>query len=171
MTVQLLLCLLLLSSISAAAQKAMGVFGPVDTVVLRNRPAATLSDEKDGLYEVITSESYQAIVSGGAGLVICDELPTYQKRNRKDNLALFIQQNLRYPSPRICVDGRVFVSFIVGNDGRVYRAKVLKGLHPLFDTEALRVIQLLSGHFTPAVCGGRARPHEMVLPVVFGFAD
>ena len=164
MTIRLLLCLLLLSGLPAAAQTVP----PVDTTGLYSGSAtpSTASAPEDGLTNIITLETYRAINHGGP-LMICEELPVYRARNRKDNLALFIQQNLRWPNARLCVEGRILVSLIVGPNGQVYRAKVLNKLHPLFDAEALRVAQLLSGHLTPAVCGGKARPHEMVVPVTF----
>ncbi|SDY17589.1 energy transducer TonB [Hymenobacter psychrophilus] len=168
----LLLYLLLLSGLPVAAQVVEPYRVPqagIDTVGLHSKsahPPAVVLDEDDGLYDVITAETYWAIAHGGP-VMICEELPTYRARNRKDSLGLFIQQNLRWPNPRLCIDGRLFVSFIVGVDGQVYRAKVLNKLHPLFDAEALRVVQLLSGHLTPAVCSGKARPHEMVVPVTF----
>ncbi|WP_366671508.1 energy transducer TonB [Hymenobacter taeanensis] len=111
---------------------------------------------------------YHAVASGGP-IVICESVPAYQKRNKKDSLPLFVQEHLHWPviGGRVDVEGRVFVSFVVGTDGNVYRAKIVKGLHPDFDAEALRAVQLLSGHFSPAICGGIARPYEMVVPVLF----
>ncbi|AHJ99610.1 energy transducer TonB [Hymenobacter swuensis] len=143
-----------------------------DTVGLRSKPLELKIEPlaEDGLSGVITLETYQAIGKGGP-VMICEVMPTYLKRNKKDNLLLFIQQNVQWPSMglRMQVEGKVHVSFIVGTDGKVYRTKVLKGIHPAFDAEALRVVQLLNGHFSPAICGGIARPHEMVFPVYFAF--
>lgn len=115
------------------------------------------------------SVSYRGFPEGSVGLIVCEIVPAYKKRNQKDSLARFIAQNLQWPDTtgRMCIDGRVYVSFVVGEKGQVYDAKVLKGLHPLFDAEALRVVQLLDGHFTPALCGGVAKAHEYFLPVFF----
>lgn len=123
---------------------------------------------EDGLSGVITFETYRAIGEGGP-VMICEVMPTYLKRNKEENLLLFIRQHVQWPEngEMICVEGRVFVSFIVGTDGRVYRTKVRKGIHPLFDADALRVVQLLNGYFSSAICGGIAQPHEMVVPVSF----
>ncbi|MCA8833212.1 energy transducer TonB [Hymenobacter pini] len=65
------------------------------------------------------------------------------------------------------VNGWVFVSFVVDTDGQVYQAQVRKGIHPLFGAEALRIVKLLNGRFSLAICGGVARAHEMVAPVSF----
>ncbi|WP_185816800.1 energy transducer TonB [Hymenobacter metallilatus] len=127
-----------------------------------------VSLDEDGLSGVITFETYRAIGKGGP-VTMCEVMPAYIKRNKKDSLQRFILENTRWADPtgKMCIDGRVFVSFTVGPDGQVYRTKVLKGMHPLFDAEALRVVQLLSGHFSSAICGGVALAHEMVVPVSF----
>lgn len=154
----------LLGSQNVAAQAT------VDTAGLRSRPLESKSEPlaEDGLSGVITFETYRTIGQDGP-VMICEVMPTYLKRNKKDNLLLFIRQHVQWPENggMICVEGRVFVSFVVGTDGKVYRTKVLKGIHPAFDAEAVRVVQLLNGHFSPAICGGIARPHEMVVPVSF----
>ncbi|WBO83880.1 energy transducer TonB [Hymenobacter yonginensis] len=69
----------------------------------------------------------------------------------------FLQKNLRWPENggMICAEGRVFVNFIVGKEGRLREFKVLKELDPLLDAEALRVAQLLDGRFTPGAQDGR----------------
>ncbi|AII52199.1 energy transducer TonB [Hymenobacter sp. APR13] len=81
----------------------------------------------------------------------------------------FLGRNLRWPenSGRICVEGRVFVNFIVGKEGRLREFKVLKGLHPLFDAEALRVARLLNGRFTAGTQDGRAVEVYYTVPVTF----
>ncbi|WP_414654753.1 energy transducer TonB [Hymenobacter sp.] len=55
----------------------------------------------------------------------------------------FIRQNLRWPTEAPQEGGRVFVSFVVDASGSIRDAKVMKGLHPAMDIEALRVVQLL----------------------------
>ncbi|MDD3037701.1 TonB family protein [Bacteroides sp.] len=52
----------------------------------------------------------------------------------------YIKTNLRYPDPECCISGRVIVQFKVMKDGSIDEVKVARGLHPLFDQEALKVI-------------------------------
>lgn len=81
----------------------------------------------------------------------------------------FLGRNLRWPENggRICVEGRVFVNFIVGKEGRLRESKVIKGLHPLSDAEALRLARLLDGRFTPGIQDGRAVEVYYTVPVTF----
>ncbi|UOQ53856.1 energy transducer TonB [Hymenobacter cellulosivorans] len=81
----------------------------------------------------------------------------------------FVQQHLRWPPNTGLLDaeGRVFVNFIVGPDGKLREFKVLKGIHPLLDAEALRVARLLDGQFTPGQQNGRPVEVYYTIPVTF----
>lgn len=80
----------------------------------------------------------------------------------------FIQKKIRYPrAPRqLGIDGTVYVRFVVNGDGSVSDVEILKGVHPDYDKEAMRVISLL-----PSWKGGRhnGRPVSvrMILPIKF----
>jgi outer membrane biosynthesis protein TonB len=73
--------------------------------------------------------------------------PVYKGVSKKsggpEGLMRFIRQNLRWPTEAPQEGGRVFVSFVVDASGSIRDAKVMKGLHPAMDIEALRVVQLL----------------------------
>ena len=57
----------------------------------------------------------------------------------------WITRQLRYPKAAIerKLQGKVVVSFIIGKDGTVSEAKIVKGVDPLLDNEALRVVRLM----------------------------
>jgi periplasmic protein TonB len=58
-------------------------------------------------------------------------------------LKLFLSKNLKYPKTNACVNGKVYVQFIVEKDGRITHPIILKSLEQKFDEEALRVIRLM----------------------------
>lgn len=58
-------------------------------------------------------------------------------------LMSFIQQNIQYPDPDICITGKVIIQFIISTDGNITNAKIVRGVHPKFDKEALRVVKLM----------------------------
>lgn len=62
--------------------------------------------------------------------------------------------------------GRVFVSFLVTKTGEIADAKVIEGLEPVLDAEAVRVVNSL-GRFTPASDNGRPVAIPYTLPVSF----
>ncbi|WP_420148709.1 energy transducer TonB [Spirosoma sp.] len=85
------------------------------------------------------------------------------------SLGKYIQKNLRYPTGLTAepeAGGRVFVSFIVGEEGRIEEAKVLKSLGPKFDEEAIRLITSMP-NWIPGKIDGRAVACRYNLPINF----
>ncbi|MFK7755666.1 MAG: energy transducer TonB [Flavobacteriales bacterium] len=78
----------------------------------------------------------------------------------------FIENNAKMPQMASCFQGRVFISFVIDQDGDVGDIEVLKGIHKEIDTEAIRVINLMPS-FYPAT--QRNRPVEMkyTVPITF----
>ena len=84
----------------------------------------------------------------------------------------YIQKNLKYPAAAIAdkIEGRVIVRFVVTAKGKVEDATVLKGLNPLLDAEALRVINSLSG-WLPGAQGGKPVNVWYMVPVNFSLTS
>lgn len=63
----------------------------------------------------------------------------------KKSLQAFINQNLRYPEDALQqrIEGVVTVEYDVDDNGVVVSSKIIKGLSPSCDEEALRVVHLL----------------------------
>ena len=57
----------------------------------------------------------------------------------------FISENIRYPKEAMenAVQGRVFVMFVINEDGSISNLEVVKGVSPSLDAEALRVVGLM----------------------------
>lgn len=60
-----------------------------------------------------------------------------------DSLFRFIRENLKYPSPEPCFQGRVAIRFIVTKEGKIKHPKIIKGIDPGIDEEAMRVVRLM----------------------------
>lgn len=80
----------------------------------------------------------------------------------------FLAAELEYPEiPRMNgVSGTVYVQFVVGKDGAVRDAKVLRPVDPWLDAEALRAARLLDC-FQPGQQAGRNVDVYFILPVRF----
>lgn len=80
----------------------------------------------------------------------------------------YVAANLTYPAQarREGIEGRVFVKFVVNQDGTISDAKIVKGIGAGCDAEALRVVQQSSA-WTPAKVKGEAVAMQMVLPIIF----
>ena len=83
-------------------------------------------------------------------------------------LMKFLSTNMKYPdeATKAGQEGRVIVSFVVEEDGRVTNAKVVKSVAPLLDAEALRVIGLMP-RWEPGRQNGEAVRVKYTIPVTF----
>jgi len=84
-------------------------------------------------------------------------------------LGQFLGNNIRYPveASRVGAHGKVFVSFVVTDDGTLDEYKVLQGVGWGLDEEALRVVKMTSGRWTPGVRRGRKVRVKYNMPINF----
>ena len=78
----------------------------------------------------------------------------------------FIRENLQYPNNDTCVTGRVVAQFTVKEDGSIANARVISGIHPDFDKEALRVINMMP-KWKPGTKQGEVVDTEYTVPILF----
>ncbi len=80
----------------------------------------------------------------------------------------FIREKLIYPemAKENGVQGKVICSFIVGKDGTVYGATILRGIGSGCDQEALRVINKMP-RWNPGMQNGKAVNVKFNLPINF----
>ena len=99
--------------------------------------------------------------------VIVEEMPQFGK-GKKDEFLKFIKKNLKYPTPaeRNKVEGTVYVSFIINEEGDVINVEIIKGVHPDLDSEAVRVIKS-SPKWTPGKQREKAVKVKFAIPVRF----
>ncbi len=83
-------------------------------------------------------------------------------------LVCFINHNRRYPEEayRRRVQGRVTCSFVINPDGSVSDVRVLKGVEPSLNQEAIRIIESMP-LWSPGKIDGRPVPVRVVWPVPF----
>lgn len=79
----------------------------------------------------------------------------------ENGMNTFIHKNIDYPMAAIKSgkEGNVTVQFTVNTDGTVSNVKVVKGLEPSLDAEAIKVVSKMKG-WTPAMKGGKAVPMD-----------
>ena len=98
--------------------------------------------------------------------IVVEESPEYPGGNTA--LMRFINDNIKYPADaqNNNIQGRVILKFVVNPNGSVDRIEVLRGIDPLLDNEAIRVVSTLP-RFNPGKQGGVAVPVWFTLPVLF----
>lgn len=104
--------------------------------------------------------------------VVAEVMPEFIGGNEK--MLEFINENLQYPE-NVADYGygssfRVIVQFVVGRDGSVSKAKVIRGKDSVLDAEALRVVGMFP-KFKPGSMDGKAVKVYFTLPIVFKFPD
>ena len=83
-------------------------------------------------------------------------------------LMAYLSKNIRYPviAQENGISGRVICQFVVGSDGSVRDIKVMRGVDPSLDKEAVRVIQSMP-KWIPGRQNGKAVSVRYTLPVTF----
>lgn len=86
-----------------------------------------------------------------------------------NELKAFFKKNIVFSESlkKAGIRGVVFVQFIVDKYGYVKEIKVIKGLHPDADREAIRLIKLTNGKWKPGTRNGKAVEMQMIIPVKF----
>mgnify|MGYP001414799200 CR=1 FL=1 len=80
-----------------------------------------------------------------------------------------IIKNIRYPEQarENGTSGRVLVAFTIDQNGKTSSHRVIKSAGADFDSEALRVVNLIPDNWVPALLNGKKVVVEFVLPVNF----
>jgi TonB family protein len=105
-------------------------------------------------------------IIGKAPYVALEEMPEYPGGSAA--LTNFIKKTITYPEQAKAekVIGNVIIRFIVNTEGNPEGISVLKGVHPLLDAEAIRVVSMLTG-FKPGMNRGEAVNTWYMIPVNF----
>ena len=78
----------------------------------------------------------------------------------------FLKENLQWPDVEADVQGRVIVTFVVETDGSLTDLKVVRGLDPAFDKEALRIVKSMP-KWIPGTQNGQPIRVRYSVPVTF----
>ena len=86
----------------------------------------------------------------------------------QNELMRFISSQMRYPeeAKEMGIEGRIYLRFVVSKEGKVTQVRVLRGVHPLLEAEALRVVSALPD-FVPGRMQGKPVNVEYTLPILF----
>jgi len=126
---------------------------PKEGYAIYTYPAATYSDEP-----VIDDDIPEAAV---------DEKPKFMGGDENE-FTKWVFKNLVYPEIAIDnkIQGRVVCSFVVDTKGQVVDVKILRGVDPSLDKEALRVIAM-SPKWTPGKHYDKPARVRYTFPVIF----
>jgi protein TonB len=117
-------------------------------------------------YAVAQNEE-EEIVEEDIPFAIVEEKPKFMGGDEND-FTRWVFQHISYPdiAKENRVQGRVMVSFRLTADGRVTDVKVLRGVDPSLDKEAVRVISM-SPQWSPGKQRNKPVPVRFLFPVTF----
>ena len=106
------------------------------------------------------------VMEGEEEYVVVDEEPEFP--GGKDALERFIRDNLRYPQMALDnrVQGKVYVTFVVEEDGSISNPKLLRDIGVLCGEEAIRMVKSMP-KWKPGMKDGKPVRVQYNLPVRF----
>ncbi len=127
-----------------------------------NRQSPSTKSKKANEIEIIEEEPVYDRV-----YIIVEEMPEF-KGEGKEAFRQYIAEHLQYPqkAQKKGIEGKVYVQFIVTKNGTVDDVKVIRGVHPLLDKEAVRVIKS-SPDWEPGKQRGEPVNVKFTLPISF----
>jgi periplasmic protein TonB len=99
--------------------------------------------------------------------MVVEEMPSFGDGG-SNAFRNFVSQNMKYPdvAAENGIQGRVFVQFVVEADGRLTNVRVLRGVDPALDKEAVRVIES-SPKWNPGKQRGKPVRVSYTFPITF----
>lgn len=103
-------------------------------------------------------------------LTIYEVKPAYPGGDKA--MTTFLNKNIKYPNQakEDGVKGTVYVKFVVEKDGTVDDVVISKGVHPLLDAEAMRVVKAMP-KWAAGKQAGQVVATQFTLPVKFQLVD
>lgn len=143
-----------------AAQEAQNAGGAARDLALE------ALDEIKGTAEEAAAKAL-AEAAGAIPFVSVEEKPTFNGGDAND-FSKWVNQNIQYPTvaQEKGVEGRVVLGFVVDENGQVKDVKVLKGVDPALDADAVRVVSA-SPKWAAGKQNGQAAKVSYTFPVVF----
>ena len=97
-------------------------------------------------------------------ILVSDPMPIFPGGDKA--FYKFVDENLCYPDIG-CIEGKVIVCFVVEADGYLSNIKVVRGLHPLLDVEAMKVIRKMPNWSPACWWGDKPVRTSRCYPIIF----
>ena len=127
-------------------------------------------DEKRGVLMSNVVQFAEATQSDNNVFMVVEQQPEFA--GGYDAMKAFLRDNIRYPedAQKQGVDGTVYVSMIINEDGSVTDVKLLRGVSASIDAEAVRVVKMMPP-WTPGKQNGQNVKVRFNIPIKFHGAD
>ncbi len=141
-----------------------GILCTAFTCIATETPALPFISENK---TVTTEEILESPADTSAIFQVVETMPQFN-----GNMQTWLKNNVKYPVKAIAnkEKGRVFVSFVVERNGNISNTKVTKGVSPLLDAEALRVVKSMPA-WIPGKQGGQTVRVAFAVPINFNLSE
>jgi protein TonB len=151
----------------------------VDTVITVEKPTPSndelLANTSDNQAETNNTGHGNELISGDVGsgegdaFFLVEIMPSFRGGDL-NKFREWIQKRANYPQEAIekKIRGTVFLSFVVERDGSVSNINVIKGVNPLLDNEAVKVISE-SPKWNPGLQRGQPVRVRYLIPLNFNY--
>ena len=137
------------SKSSKAANIKLLFMVPVIFLLVLNFSCSTSEDQlelqgQETIPQVaIENDIPDAEISDEPIFFIVEEMPGFGEGEGPDGFRKYIGENLKYPeeAAQNKISGKVYIMFIVETDGSVSNVKIARGVDPILDAEAIRVVE------------------------------
>jgi len=99
---------------------------------------------------------------------VAEDMPLFNGKEASLGFREYVGKNLKYPdvAAENGIQGTVYVQFVVEPSGAISNVKVLRGVDPALDKEAIRIVQS-SPKWTPGKQRGKAVRVSFTFPIKF----
>ena len=126
----------------------------------------TIVDDNDNVKETAIASSEEI----GEAVIIKPISPTVDEEFSYNGMSLmqYLGKSIKYPTiaQETGTQGRVIVQFVVNKDGSIVDVKVVRGVDPYLDKEAIRVISTMP-KWKPGEQRGKPVRCKFTVPVMF----
>lgn len=90
-----------------------------------------------------------------------------------NSFSKWVNEHKHYPEEAIIagIEGRVTTQFTITKEGKLINARILRGVHPLLDEEAIRVIESAPQNWKPGERRGEPKDVTYTFPVTFKLSE
>lgn len=126
-----------------------------------------------GKYESVPGRAQTVLIAdapqeqnGSTVFEVVEDMPQFP--GGKEGLMQYLAQNIKYPesAQKSGAQGRVIVQMIIDQKGNVTSPRVLQGVNPAIDAEAIRIVETMP-KWKPGKQRGKAVRVKYTLPIVF----
>jgi TonB family protein len=153
---------------TAALNAFLKTCGRIDTVNLdeHSKPIESKSHAKPHHQTIKMVLNTGKVVRVDSIFHVADVMPQFPGGEKA--LFDYLKKNIHYPAAAKAnkVTGRVYVQFVIERDGKISRAKIIRGIGSGCEEEALRVIKAMP-KWTPGKMRGEPVQVQYTLPVNF----